>query len=1370
MKYLRKLLLISLLIVGLLVLAQPFGDAEGQDVTSTPTPSLTNTPTVPPPPTDPPTNTPEPTATDTALPSPTDTAIATDTVTPTEIPWTVYADTHPDIDYRGGVWTVQADNQALQGTVTLTPDTNAQMTVRFNGTGIALLYVANNAGGSFRGKLDNGAPQHANGHVVNAIYQSRLEFADLPAGEHTLVVTNQQGTLMVEAVEIQGQILPTLLPEPSPTEDRRRYTFCHVAGNAQTVNYILMENMPYASLRGHFNEDGTPANGHPLDFIIAGPDVPLSGLGVADCAPPIALPSETPTATAEPSATASLTPSPTVEISFTPSPNTTDTPSPTETEAIEIERILPTAPEPMEEVTPEPPTATPTATPDPCTATEYNIAAGDNATLIAAIECANLTRVPTTINLAPGAVYTFSNPYSSGSALPTITGHVTLDGNGATLTKANQTTPLRFTGVYGSVVKPASLIINNLRMDGANLASPSTGGALTNNTYGTLTITNSVIQNILITSAGSGGAINSGGTLYLDNTVIKNVNVTYVAGHTGTAIMSSKSLTILNSRFENNTVYLGYGTETGTIRTTANTLIENSVFINNTTGVGGGVAIYAGSLFPGEPVIIRYSTFRNNSTQHGGAGVYVSGGATTHDIDINDNCFIDNTGDSVVQNANSNITVDATNNGWYPQEITDGNVTTGGGGPSWCGPNQEPSTQLVVNTYWGEDYGFTFDQSVIGLQADTAYTETFIDENNTTGEVEIPIEENTAVQVKMVSFPDIPANEESAIEVGIRQTNYTAITPPMNLVSIPVDEDGIAWYSLDEVQLVLGAEMQLPAANNNNIHLIEIEVFLCRNGLSSVSDPLLILPICGADTSLTLHMQWGLGENYTLSGGRVSANVDDYMAHADVTDGIAGPVAIPITANSTAQVGVVSLPAGIDTNDDSIYVAIEQVSAPQGNSGQEPPEGLDWIPVALIYSTQYAITLPLANTEGEHDIYLNLFMCDTEIPASTPTTTASMYSMVIFIGGTLVASWVVRRKKKANAVYRVVQLGIFVMVIGIVLVACGPLEPDATPCPEDIPTITPIVVGNSPTPTPIVTDTQTPIPTATTVPPTPTLLPSATPIGGIDCNFNVNTPPANYTVDQIATCYGITFSVDLSQGGDGSIIWDDNHKQDVITAASYMTNALHTLPSINSSYGLYPQLFKDLLGSVDFVLEGDNSGETKCKAEYTDVNGYHLIFYVGSKIDSTNSACVNEFTLVHELGHGLRIRIGKTKDNDNITDIHRIDKYMRDTSISYQSTSLDDQVIVMGFINGVWTRGSHGWSCEAKYTQHAQTDSMPQDERLYEAFSDMTLHWVYQVFQDTSCANPAPDIYNDPEFTPGTRRHNYMNDMLDGLINHALSN
>jgi Anaphase-promoting complex subunit 4 WD40 domain len=67
---------------------------------------------------------------------------------------------------------------------------------------------------------------------------------------------------------------------------------------------------------------------------------------------------------------------------------------------------------------------------------EFIIANGDTTALITAITTANSTPEPDTICLAEGGTYTFTSAYASSTALPAITSDITIEGNGASMTRS----------------------------------------------------------------------------------------------------------------------------------------------------------------------------------------------------------------------------------------------------------------------------------------------------------------------------------------------------------------------------------------------------------------------------------------------------------------------------------------------------------------------------------------------------------------------------------------------------------------------------------------------------------------------------------------------------------------------------------------------------------------------------------------------------------------------------------------------------------------------------------------------------------------------------------------------------------------------
>src|SRR2546423_737195 len=69
-------------------------------------------------------------------------------------------------------------------------------------------------------------------------------------------------------------------------------------------------------------------------------------------------------------------------------------------------------------------------------AATYNVANGDVAGLIAAINAANSSPAPNTINLANGGTYILTAINNGVNGLPVITNSMTINGNGATIQRS----------------------------------------------------------------------------------------------------------------------------------------------------------------------------------------------------------------------------------------------------------------------------------------------------------------------------------------------------------------------------------------------------------------------------------------------------------------------------------------------------------------------------------------------------------------------------------------------------------------------------------------------------------------------------------------------------------------------------------------------------------------------------------------------------------------------------------------------------------------------------------------------------------------------------------------------------------------------
>lgn len=258
----------------------------------------------------------------------------------------------------------------------------------------------------------------------------------------------------------------------------------------------------------------------------------------------------------------------------------------------------PYVPPPAPTNTPEPPPPTSTPTPTygtpemtfaptstPCMPFPGNIADGDIAGLINAIDLANDEECfpgMQTIMLAAGGTYTFSAAVSNGdlngsSMLPVILSQITIVGNNATL--MNSGGSARLVGVASS----GDLTIESLTASYFG-APGSNGGAIYNEGF----------TYIIYSTFNNGNNINNGGAFYNTN-----------------------SLEIYSSTIANNYISLnGSG-----VYNAGSLYSHNSTFANNQTmGAGGGIYNAAGAF-----ATISQNTFSNNSAYGGGGGIYTDG-------------------------------------------------------------------------------------------------------------------------------------------------------------------------------------------------------------------------------------------------------------------------------------------------------------------------------------------------------------------------------------------------------------------------------------------------------------------------------------------------------------------------------------------------------------------------------------------------------------------------------------------------------------------------------------------------------------------------------------------------------------------------
>jgi hypothetical protein len=163
----------------------------------------------------------------------------TPTLTPTpDTTWTTYQDTDPLLVYSGGVWQTFEISEAMGGTLTTTTDSGATLTAYFEGTGIRVVYAKGPAGSIFTGQVDDAPPQTVDGADSIYSYGYVLSFEELSEGAHTLIVTNGDGAIWIEAVEVQGSLIK---PTFRTTDD--------------TTNEILEPFRAFVSEASEFTQD-----------------------------------------------------------------------------------------------------------------------------------------------------------------------------------------------------------------------------------------------------------------------------------------------------------------------------------------------------------------------------------------------------------------------------------------------------------------------------------------------------------------------------------------------------------------------------------------------------------------------------------------------------------------------------------------------------------------------------------------------------------------------------------------------------------------------------------------------------------------------------------------------------------------------------------------------------------------------------------------------------------------------------------------------------------------------------------------------------------------------------------------------------------
>jgi len=272
------------------------------------------------------------------------------------------------------------------------------------------------------------------------------------------------------------------------------------------------------------------------------------------------------------------------------------------------------------------------------TASIFNIPDGDSAALIAAINTANSTTGPDTINLAADSKYILAAIDNVDNGLPTINGDIIINGYGSSIERDSAIGTALFRILF--INPTGKLTLNSITIAGAHIISRPGGGIFN---AGTLKLVNtSVVTN---KADGGAGIYNINGHLELLNSTISgNIDRFYGAGiwnHGFSAVTTliDSSISGNSGRLRGTGIYNLAGAVT-LIRSLVNnnsngagimnhnfqsklTLINSTVSGNTHNPIEGGGGIVNIGTFA--KVLLINSTIVDN-THFSGAGGVINGG------------------------------------------------------------------------------------------------------------------------------------------------------------------------------------------------------------------------------------------------------------------------------------------------------------------------------------------------------------------------------------------------------------------------------------------------------------------------------------------------------------------------------------------------------------------------------------------------------------------------------------------------------------------------------------------------------------------------------------------------------------------------
>lgn len=205
----------------------------------------------------------------------------------------------------------------------------------------------------------------------------------------------------------------------------------------------------------------------------------------------------------------------------------------------------------------------------------------NGANLANTIASANANGQADIITLTGGCTYmltSVNNSTNGDNGLPVITSPISIEGNGALITRSVSAPAFRifYVSATGNLSLNNVTITNGLLQVAGSAAYVNNGGGIFS--FGTLTIANSTIANNMVNDSGSAIYNRSSSATIVNTTIANNTNHNSTASGGALSASFGASMSLINSTIAGN---IATGNGAGGIRSVGSVTIKNTIFANN---------------------------------------------------------------------------------------------------------------------------------------------------------------------------------------------------------------------------------------------------------------------------------------------------------------------------------------------------------------------------------------------------------------------------------------------------------------------------------------------------------------------------------------------------------------------------------------------------------------------------------------------------------------------------------------------------------------------------------------------------------------------------------------------------------------------